>query len=202
MSQVTKVERRGRPRNFDPDTAVLQAMTLFLDRGYDNVGIAQICRELGITPPSLYAAFGSKLGLYTRAVTSYLSGNGAFIESSLRRATTVRQVWTNMLYGSAEAVTRGKTPGCLVFDGQIATVDPGVKRLLNQHVNAARQAIQDRLSELGDRDARASSLTILTLLRGFSAAARAGATQSDLKGIADLALAGVGIAKATQDQDA
>lgn len=192
-----KVERRGRPRNFDPDLAVDQAMSLFLDRGYDNVGIAQICRELGITPPSLYAAFGSKIGLYTRAIASYLSSSGAFIEGGLRRAQSVKQVWTNLLYDAAETLTRSGSPGCLIFDGQIATVDPEAKRMLNQHVEAARQAIQNRLSELGDPGAQTNSLTLLTILRGFSAAARTGATQSDLKKIADLALAGLGITKAT-----
>ena len=192
-----KVERRGRPRNFDPDVAVDQAMSLFMDRGYDNVGVAQICRELGITPPSLYAAFGSKIGLYTRAIASYMNSSNAFVEGSLRRADNARQVWANLLYDAAKTLTQGGSPGCLIFDGQTATVDPEAKQLLDQHVDAVRQAIQNRLSELGDPGAQTNSLTLLTILRGFSAAARTGAAQSDLKRTADLALAGLGITKTT-----
>lgn len=40
------------------------ALSLFSDRGYDGVGIAEICAEAGITKPTLYYYFSSKEGLY------------------------------------------------------------------------------------------------------------------------------------------
>mgnify|MGYP003820594945 CR=1 FL=1 len=40
------------------------ALSLFSDRGYDGVGIAEICTEAGITKPTLYYYFSSKDGLY------------------------------------------------------------------------------------------------------------------------------------------
>lgn len=40
------------------------ALALFSDRGYDGVGIMEICTEAGITKPTLYYYFSSKEGLY------------------------------------------------------------------------------------------------------------------------------------------
>ena len=46
-------------------------MKLFHARGYDAVGVAELVAELGIKPPSFYAAFGSKVGLLARALERY-----------------------------------------------------------------------------------------------------------------------------------
>ena len=44
------------------------ALALFHERGYDAVGVAELSQATGVKPPSLYAAFGSKQGLFERAV--------------------------------------------------------------------------------------------------------------------------------------
>jgi len=44
------------------------AQRLFHSRGYDAVSVADLTKEIGINPPSFYAAFGSKLGLYTQVL--------------------------------------------------------------------------------------------------------------------------------------
>ena len=40
-----------------------KALSLFAERGYEAVGVAEICEASGITKPTLYHYFGSKLGL-------------------------------------------------------------------------------------------------------------------------------------------
>jgi len=45
------------------DTILEQALTLFSERGYDAVGVQEICDAAGITKPTLYHYFGSKRGL-------------------------------------------------------------------------------------------------------------------------------------------
>ena len=62
---VTKKQSRvpGRPRRFAPEQAVSAAKVLFHQKGFDAVSVAEVTDYLGINPPSLYAAFGSKAGI-------------------------------------------------------------------------------------------------------------------------------------------
>ena len=63
---------RGRPRSFDRDAALRRAMDLFAARGFDGVTIDDLQRAMGnISPPSFYAAFGSKDALFREAVQLY-----------------------------------------------------------------------------------------------------------------------------------
>ena len=75
---------RGRPRKFDPDEALATAQALFQARGYDAVGVADITAALGINPPSFYAAFGSKAGLYARTLCRYTETDGLPLAELLR----------------------------------------------------------------------------------------------------------------------
>jgi TetR/AcrR family transcriptional repressor for divergent bdcA len=62
---------RGRPRRFNPDDAIATAQQLFHVKGYDALSVADLTKALGINPPSFYAAFGSKAGLYARVLDRY-----------------------------------------------------------------------------------------------------------------------------------
>ena len=68
MSTTKKAGPRGRPRRFDPNDGVATAQQIFHAHGYDAVSVADVTQALGINPPSFYAAFGSKAGLYARVL--------------------------------------------------------------------------------------------------------------------------------------
>ena len=50
----------GRPLSFNRDAALRQAMLLFWRHGYEGTSLNALTRTLGVTPPSIYAAFGDK----------------------------------------------------------------------------------------------------------------------------------------------
>ena len=50
------------------------ALELFYHKGYDAVGIQEICQSAGITKPTLYHYFGSKYGLLEVLLEHELSG--------------------------------------------------------------------------------------------------------------------------------
>ena len=55
----------------DNRSALLEcALNLFAARGYDAVGVQEICEAVGITKPTLYHYFGSKRGLLEAVLTS------------------------------------------------------------------------------------------------------------------------------------
>lgn len=66
---------RGRPRAFDRDTALQRAMDVFWVRGYEGASLAALTEAMEIRPPSLYAAFGSKEGLFREALAHYEGGD-------------------------------------------------------------------------------------------------------------------------------
>ena len=53
-------------------------MRLFWERGYEGTSVADLTQAMGITPPSLYAAFGSKEELYREVMAAYRAGPGLF----------------------------------------------------------------------------------------------------------------------------
>lgn len=66
--------KMGRPRGFDRQQAVEQAMLLFWEQGYESTSLSQLKAGIGngITAPSFYAAFESKEALFREAVAHYL----------------------------------------------------------------------------------------------------------------------------------
>lgn len=70
-SSTTITRGKGRPRSFDRDEALLSALEVFWQRGYEPASITELCAAMGINAPSLYAAFGNKSRLFLEAVTFY-----------------------------------------------------------------------------------------------------------------------------------
>ncbi len=60
-----------RPRAFDGDTALDAAIACFWSRGYEATSVRDLARDMGISGPSLYNAFGDKRGLFIQALQRY-----------------------------------------------------------------------------------------------------------------------------------
>ena len=63
--------RRGRPRAFEPETALTQAMDVFWSDGFAATSLDDISAATGLNRPSLYGAFGDKRALYLQAYQQY-----------------------------------------------------------------------------------------------------------------------------------
>lgn len=110
----------GRPREFDADVALDQAMEVFWRHGYEGATIAQLTEAMGINPPSLYACFGNKEGLLKAALNRYTKLRGVWMDGVVA-APTAREVAERMLMGIAEKQTDpANPPGCLLVQGGIA----------------------------------------------------------------------------------
>ena len=130
MIDTKEVRRGGRPRAFDAEAGVATAMRLFWEKGYDAVGVAELAQSIGINPPSLYAAFGSKRELFQRALGHYAATQGQFfswLEAPDVRAfeTLVRVLEQAAQSGTMDAAARG----CLALDGTRNCTDPAARAL-------------------------------------------------------------------------
>jgi AcrR family transcriptional regulator len=63
--------RRGRPRAFEPETALTQAMDVFWRDGFAATSLDDLSTATGLNRPSLYGAFGDKRALYLQAYRQY-----------------------------------------------------------------------------------------------------------------------------------
>ncbi|MEE4945515.1 TetR/AcrR family transcriptional regulator [Pseudomonas alliivorans] len=110
----------GRPRTFDRDAAINQAMHLFWEHGYDATSLSQLKASIGggITAPSFYAAFCSKQALFTEVMARYLTTHGRVTDSLFDQTLPPREAIELTLRRSAKMQCEDDHPkGCLVSLG-------------------------------------------------------------------------------------
>ena len=187
----------ARPKEFDRDTALQQAVDVFCDHGYDGTSTEELLRAMDISRQSLYDTFGDKRQLYLQALQQYVADSvGEQIRalnsspSSLKGVEAVLQAFVAKA-GGVEA------PGCL---GIGATCEFGVSdREVTALISTADKALQSSLErridegkdagEIGaDIDARAAAQFIKATFAGIKVAARGGAPADTLRDIARMAV--------------
>lgn len=188
---------RGRPRGFDRDQAVETAMKLFHARGYDAVGVAELGAALGVKPPSFYAAFGSKAGLFRDALERYQRGEANLFAHALAHEgqdASAETIAAHMLRRAAEIYPSSDgRAGCLVIDGARNSADPEARALTaaaKAQAIAAIVAFLRREFPPAERPGLAERLAAFVniALAGMSAAARDGADRATLQGFAEAAI--------------
>src|SRR5258708_32597341 len=113
--KTTPAPRRGRPRTFDRAEALQAALGVFRERGYEGAALAELQEAMGgISPPSLYAAFGCKEGLFREAMAMYRESLASVTVRTFESPElTAREAIDKMLRASVAAFTKAGEPhGC------------------------------------------------------------------------------------------
>ncbi len=202
---------RGRPRGFDRDAALRRAMEVFWAKGYDGAALSDLTTAMGINPPSLYAAFGSKEALFREAVDLYGTTEGSEIWAAIDEAPTAHEAMRRFLDRTADVFTRpGKPRGCLVVLGALHPNDSNenVCRVLREKRADSIATLRNRLKRAvrdGELPNEADTLAIATFYatvqQGMSIQARDGASREALRAVADSAMAawdGLTVSKKTR----
>jgi AcrR family transcriptional regulator len=189
---------RGRPLSFDRDAALERAMHVFWEHGYEAASIALLTSAMGITPPSLYAAFGDKEKLFLEAIERYALGPGSAWTRALAEEPTARESIQRLLEEAAAELTRPCHPlGCMMV---MATTNCSVAAQHIQEVLAKRRAIgvgnmQARIQRGIDKgelpkgtDAAALANFYATVYQGMSMQAKDGASHASLLATAEMAM--------------
>ncbi len=189
MAKVLK--KGGRPRGFDRAVAVETAMRLFHRHGYEGVSLAMLTEAIGVAPPSIYAAFGSKAGLYHEALDRYAELAPLSLVEDDAQSLTLDQALARMLERAIQIVAgHGHERGCMISIG-LLTHHPDHDDLA-EDLRGRRAALACRLSEeLGHwlpRDrCDGIALFLCAVLQGMAVQAKDGAPQADLRTIATTA---------------
>src|SRR5438067_12304364 len=101
---------RGRPRTFDPDIALRQALDVFWERGYEGTSLGDLAQAMGIASASIYACFGSKEDLFRKVMTLYGTTSGEPPRRALREQLPARAAMYAMLRATADQITGPHTP--------------------------------------------------------------------------------------------
>jgi AcrR family transcriptional regulator len=155
------------------------------------VSIADLTRAIGIAPPSLYAAFVNKAGLYREALDLYAGRPGAL--DGMEGAETLEQALTGLLDAAIQAVT-AEERGCMISTGLVegAVEQQELARELGERRRALRDRIADTLSRWLERsEAERLAAYLSAVQQGMSVQARDGATAKELSRIADETVSGI-----------
>ncbi|MFI6273771.1 TetR/AcrR family transcriptional regulator [Streptomyces sp. NPDC050988] len=187
----------GRPRGFDTDQALEQAMRVFWEQGYEGASLTDLTDAMGITRTSMYAAFGNKEDLFHKALERYTEGPASYGARAMREP-TARQVATAFLNGAVWATTRPGSPtGCLGVQGSLAAGDPGrnardaLAAWRNEHTSLLHDRFRHAVDEGDlppDADPGLLARYLMTVGNGIAVQAAGGATRDDLQRVADMAL--------------
>jgi AcrR family transcriptional regulator len=186
----------GRPREFEIDDAIEKATGLFWRKGYEGTSLSDLTKEIGISPPSFYFAFGSKEGLFKKVIERYFAKQSKIAEAAFRKPTP-RAVATHFLNGYADMLTDPHhAPGCLAMNSSLpcASGDP-LREWLAELREQTRKRFRDRFAEARGGEGlpagvEADSLARLVLIIawGMAVEAQSGASRKDLRRTIALAL--------------
>ena len=144
-----------RTPEYDRADVVDKAMTVFWERGYGKTSVTDLVAATGLKPGSLYAAFGSKKGVFLEVLDCY---NRGFVErvrgyadSRSSKIDAIRELFAEIVDDAGKNLDRR---GCLSVNSllEMAQHDTDIANHLESHNRQVRDAFA-ALIRAAQRDA-------------------------------------------------
>ncbi|MEU7604938.1 TetR/AcrR family transcriptional regulator [Streptomyces sp. NPDC041003] len=192
----------ARPKEFDPQTALVAAMELFRRQGYEATSIQDLVDALGINRSSMYAAYGSKHDLYLKALDLYCAVEADRAQESLAGSDegpalpVLRAFLLSYVESALADPLRG---GCMVTHGVLERLPGDAKAA--ERLGGALGSLEEAFAYLLLRarvagelapgtDVRTTARLLVTLTQGLRVMERA-ADRDYLTQVVDQALKGL-----------
>jgi AcrR family transcriptional regulator len=151
MVQKTETKLRGRPRKYQTETALSQAMDVFWRAGFAGTSMDDLSEATEMNRPSLYHAFGDKRQLYLLLLDLYIANTGSAVAEALGPGRSLRVALTDFyatvlkVYFSPTGVARG----CFLIGTAVTEAggDEEVRTKLAEALNGFRTALSTRLRQ-------------------------------------------------------
>ena len=181
----------GRTKQFDERQALMSAMLVFWDKGYEASSVQDIEEATGLNRTSLYNAFGNKRAIFDRVMSCYKESVMSALFAELDGAPDIKEGIRRLLNGALDIHFDEDNPGgCLVVLSILESGqhDEQSQASMQQTIHDLKSALQARLSkakksgELSkDLDAGSTATTITTTMAGMMVMGKANFTRTALK---------------------
>lgn len=196
-SALLPADEPGRNRRFDAAAALEAAMKVFWTKGYAGASLNDLTEAMGITRPSLYAAFGNKEALFFKALELYKCFRRDYISEALQ-SPTAHGVFDALIKGTlATQLVEGHPRGCLMVLNAMQGADEAQairteilrRQALGRGMLAARFERAKREGDLAPTvDVEGLVRFIQSLMHGILMQGAAGASPGELTALADTSL--------------
>ena len=198
MEKAVCTVPKGRPREFCTERALAAALRVFWSKGYEGASLTELTEAMGITKPSLYAAFGNKEALFHKALDLYEAEKLDYMRTALDQP-SARGVVEHLLRGAVEMQTSQCDPkGCMGVihmtacgsEAESIKTDVIARRASSQAALVERLERAKREGDLpADADIAGLTQYLYAVLQGMAVQAGSGASRADLERLVDTSLA-------------
>ncbi len=173
-------------------------MHLFWQKGYESTTVHDLTSAMGITAPSLYAAFGDKEQLYLEVVERYSNNAGEHTIDFLNQHASAHDAVRALLVDVCKTMSDPDTPtGCMLVNS--AANSAVASQRIQQAVADCRQAAQSDLTQRIERGIREGDVPAhvnaamlarfyVTIITGIAIQSREGLTCADMQAVIDSAM--------------
>ena len=191
VQNVVIPKRRGRPRAYDPDVALRQALEAFWKGGYSGTSLDDLAAATGMNRPSLYAGFGDKRAIYLKALEHYWQRNLKAMRNTLSSPKPLSESVQNVFEGALVIYFSGDGPprGCFAVGTATTEVveDPEIReafihgmRSLDECWATRFRAARDSGELAADADPETLAGLASAVLSRLAIRARAGTPRAEL----------------------
>lgn len=189
---MNDIKKLGRPRKFDRDIALEQAMTVFWEKGYDGASMRDLTGAMGVTGPSIYAAFGDKRELFLETIDHYCAADACTPLFALEGEDDIATALHAFLAAVIDSATQHESgaKGCFLASSVTASVGQidGVAEKVERAIAESEARIAARFErEIGkgtlpeDFPAQERAAILFDLRQGYMFRGRAGVQAEQLR---------------------
>ena len=190
--------RRGRPRAYEPEQAIGQALALFRKSGLAATSLDDLSAATGMNRPSLYGAFGDKRALYIQSYQRYRDDYAAELKETFSADIGLRERLRRIFAIALDIYLLGEAPrGCFtvmtvasdaIADLDIRAIVMQGLRDVDKAFNIAFRTAVEKGELLTSTDIAVRAEMAAATLFSLSIRARAGVARGELEAIVDGAI--------------
>ena len=183
----------GRPREFDPEEALEAATAVFWKHSYSGTQVDKVAAAMGMSKPSVYAAFGSKSDIYLATLDSFCEGLLSAVDNASKSKKPAKDTLVDFFEMEIDFYCQDTPPrGCFLFctapaetannpkiqkklASMIQKIDRGFVKLINQ--------AKEKGELTAELDSESMAVNLQAILQTITIRARAGESAKSLKNV-------------------